>query len=260
VIFDADMHPIRNPFSRYDMSIPGANLEPPEMLEELMAAEGIGGAMLLSQDGRSLTEYVEAVETAFGLFWAAPRAPSAQARFVTFVDEAAHWLEHPKIVGIKLHPLMHNFDPGSPMMDDRYELAGARGVPVLLHTGPEFNALPWTVAEAARRHPGTRFVPAHMGLSTLEYVDGAIDVAEAHRNIMLETSGMPFLWKIREAVDRVGEERVRFGSDAPFFSTRLEIEKIRLTGLDDTVLERVLGANALDVYLGGRFPSAGARK
>jgi hypothetical protein len=242
------MHPFPNFFSRYQMSAPGADLHSPANLKELMAAEGIEGALMLGRDGQALVDYVGVVEGAYGLFWAAPGPPNPHSPFPSFIEETAHWLGHRKIVGIKLHPLVDAFDPGAPMLDGLYELARAENAPVLLHTGHEFAALPWTVEAAARRHPEVNFVLGHMGLSTIEYVEGAIDVARRHSNVFLETSGMPFTWKIKEAVTSVGEERVMYGSDAPFFSPQLEIEKVRISGLSDSQLERVLGINARALF------------
>ena len=42
---------------------------------------------------------------------------------------------------------------------------------------------------------------------------------------------MPMHTKIREAVERVGAERVLYGSDAPFHHPAVEQLKVRLSGL-----------------------------
>ena len=56
----------------------------------------------------------------------------------------------------------------------------------------------------------------HMGTGTSSYINAAIDIAARNPNVYLETSGMPMHTKIKEAVERVGAERVLYGSDAPF--------------------------------------------
>ena len=76
------------------------------------------------------------------------------------------------------------------------------------------------------------------------HVDEAIAVAERHPNLVLETSAMPYPAKIREAVERLGAERVLYASDGPVCSPRIEVEKVRLAGLDPDAERLVLGENA----------------
>jgi hypothetical protein len=55
---------------------------------------------------------------------------------------------------------------------------------------------------------------------------------------------MPYPHKIREAVARIGADRVVFGSDGPVSSPDLEHEKILVAGLTDEQTRLVLGGNA----------------
>jgi hypothetical protein len=76
------------------------------------------------------------------------------------------------------------------------------------------------------------------------HVDEAIEVAEQHPNIVLETSATPYPEKIREAVERIGAERVVFGSDGPVSSPVLERQKVMIAGLSPADTALVLGGNA----------------
>ncbi|HWH25087.1 MAG TPA: amidohydrolase family protein [Pseudolysinimonas sp.] len=250
MIFDAHVHPFENFFSRRRLSSPGSNLGKPEDLLRLMDDVGMAGAMVLGRDPQQLASYVEQVPHAYGLYWSPPPGPPIPGEPST-LETINRVLDHPKIVGIKLHPLVDSFDPSSPMMDGLYDLARQRDAPILLHTGHEYTSVPWLIGDAARRHPQTRFVMAHMGLMTMAYVDGAIEVAEELANVSVDISGMPFLWKIPEAVTRLGSHRIFYGSDAPFFTPQIEIEKVRMCGVPEAVQERILGQNAVDFYLGG---------
>ncbi|MEM3463134.1 MAG: amidohydrolase family protein, partial [Candidatus Bathyarchaeia archaeon] len=78
--------------------------------------------------------------------------------------------------------------------------------------------------------------------------NGAIDVAERNPNVYLETSGMPMHAKIKEAVERVGRDRVIYGDDAPCGHPSWELEKVRASGLGEGDLRRVLGENAKRLY------------
>jgi predicted TIM-barrel fold metal-dependent hydrolase len=84
------------------------------------------------------------------------------------------------------------------------------------------------------------------------HVDEAIAVAERLPNVVLESSAMPYPAKIREAVERIGPERVMYASDGPACSPRIEIEKVRLAGLDSDSERAVFAENALRLLEGVR--------
>ena len=89
----------------------------------------------------------------------------------------------------------------------------------------------------------------HMGHAHGVYIQAAINTARKHDNIVLETSGVSMHSKIKEAVERVGEGRVAFGSDYPFHDYSVELQKIRVAGLTERQKELVLYANAKELLL-----------
>jgi uncharacterized protein len=144
--------------------------------------------------------------------------------------------------GLKLHPVSSLAHPSG---DDTIALirkAGELGVPTLFHCGDEPMTTPLSIEPAAAACPDSVIILGHMG--GYFHVDEAIEVAERHSNIILETSATPYPAKIREAVERIGAARVVFGSDGPVSSPVLERDKIMIAGLtpEDTAL--VLGQNA----------------
>ena len=92
---------------------------------------------------------------------------------------------------------------------------------------------------------------AHMGHGNIVYINAAIDIAERRPNVYLETSGMPMHTKIAEAVERVGAERVMYGSDAPFHHPAVEILRVQVSGLDAGELEDVLHRSGRRLFFGG---------
>ncbi|MCK4439045.1 amidohydrolase family protein, partial [Candidatus Bathyarchaeota archaeon] len=80
------------------------------------------------------------------------------------------------------------------------------------------------------------------------YINGALDVAEDHPNIAVDTAGMTMHTKIREAVERLGEHRVMYGSDTPLGHPAWEIPKVQVSGLDEKQLHKVLYENAKTIY------------
>jgi predicted TIM-barrel fold metal-dependent hydrolase len=99
---------------------------------------------------------------------------------------------------------------------------------------------PLAIAAAAARTEAT-LILGHMG--GYFHVDEALAVAERHPNVLLETSGMPYPAKIREAVDRVGAERVLFASDGPGCQPYLEVQKVRMAGLSTAEMRLVFHDN-----------------
>jgi predicted TIM-barrel fold metal-dependent hydrolase len=67
---------------------------------------------------------------------------------------------------------------------------------------------------------------------------------------------MPMHTKIREAYERVGETRVLFGTDVPFHHPVVEIAKVRVSGLPDDAVERVLSRNGRLLFFGDETAEA----
>jgi predicted TIM-barrel fold metal-dependent hydrolase len=145
-------------------------------------------------------------------------------------------------LGVKLHPTSTLAHPAGEPTVALMRLAGTLGVPVLFHCGDDPYTTPQAIAAGARQAPDTAVVLGHMG--GYFHVDDAIAMAERQANLYLETSAMPYPGKIAEAVERVGAERVVFGSDGPGCNPALEVEKIRILGLDAGAEGLVLGGNA----------------
>jgi predicted TIM-barrel fold metal-dependent hydrolase len=143
--------------------------------------------------------------------------------------------------GLKLMPLRHGYeidgDAALPLMAAAAEL----GVAVSIHSGAAQFCLPWQIARLARRFPTVPVIMDHMGWRY--YVDGAIDVALEQPNIYLETAlvGMPGY--IRMAVDKLGPERVIYGSDYPTGHPSSMMANIDAANLKPADKALVLGGN-----------------
>ena len=98
-------------------------------------------------------------------------------------------------------------------------------------------------------YPEVRIVMLHMGHAHGVYIQAAINTAKRYDNIILETSGVSMHSKIKEAVEKVGEERVVFGSDYPFHDYSVELQKVEVAGLTERQKELVLYANAKKLLL-----------
>ncbi len=132
--------------------------------------------------------------------------------------------------GLKLHPTTTLAHPADEPTVALLRRCGELGVPALFHCGDDPYTTPQTMALAAAAAPDTAIVLGHMG--GYLHVEEAIDAAMEHSNVYLETSAMPYPEHIRTAIDRVGPERVLFGSDGPGCNPRLELDKVRSLALD----------------------------
>ena len=130
--------------------------------------------------------------------------------------------------GLKLHPTTTLAHPADEPTVALLRRCGELGVPALFHCGDDPYTTPQTMALAATAAPDTAIVLGHMG--GYLHVEEAIDAAVAHSNLYLETSAMPYPEHIRTAIERVGPERVLFGSDGPGCNPRLELDKVRSLG------------------------------
>lgn len=144
--------------------------------------------------------------------------------------------------GLKLHPVSTLQHPGGAATIDLIRYAGELGVPTLFHCGDEPLSTPLSIAQAAAACPDAVIILGHMG--GYFHVNEALEVAERFPNVILETSAMPYPDKILTAVERIGAERVVFGSDGPVSSPALERQKVVIASLGAEHADLVLGGNA----------------
>lgn len=179
-------------------------------------------------------------------------------RFTGLVRVNPHDPESPEIIvkavndwgfkGVKLNPLFDNFLPDSKVVNSVMDKAAKLNIPVLIHSGHPPWSLPWSFERLAERYPNVTIVMAHMGHGHIVYINAALDVAETYSNIVVDTAGMTMQSKIKEAVNRLGVERIMYGSDTPLGHPGWEIPKVRVADLSDEQLFHVLYKNALKIY------------
>lgn len=166
-------------------------------------------------------------------------------RIKTGVKEEGFW-------GVKLHPRNEAFPINSEeLVYPIAELSSRLGVPLLIHTGDPDTygyAQPTLVGGLAEAFPEVTMILGHMGKRLYE---DAILVARWFDNIILETS-FQSPRAIRMAVERVGAERVVYGSDMSFGFPEVEMMKIKICGFEREEKEMILGGNMARILgLGG---------
>jgi predicted TIM-barrel fold metal-dependent hydrolase len=212
-------------------------------LVELFAEWGYAAGIVFHPDNALVRDLVEEIPNAWALYWANPRLEGC-------ADEAREFLAHPKFLGVKMHPLLDSYHPNDPIVHPVARLLVDLDMPVLIHSGHPIFTLPWSIEELIVQFPELKVVLGHMGHGNIVYINAAIDIAERNPNVWLETSGMPMHTKIRTAVERAGEDKVMYGSDAPFHDPGVEIRKVEASGLGIEQQRRVLGTNARRLFWG----------
>jgi predicted TIM-barrel fold metal-dependent hydrolase len=127
------------------------------------------------------------------------------------------------------------------------EEAVSLGVPILIHSYLRWEEIlpeeskPEHIVTLARRYPELQIIMAHMALRWREGIDAVADCP----NISVDTSGCdPELGSVEYAVERLGAERVLFGSDAPGRDVLCQIGRVMAAGISDNDREKVLHLNA----------------
>ncbi len=178
----------------------------------------------------------------------------APNRIFGFIRVNPHFLDHALssieegvkrqgFKGIKLHPRNEAFPINSEkLVFPIAELAGKLKVPLLFHTGDPDTygfAQPTLVGDLADTFPEVTIIIGHMGKRLYE---DAILVARWFDNIILETS-FHTPREITRAVERVGADRVIYGSDMPFGIPEIALMSVRLCKLSKSEKEMILGLN-----------------
>ncbi len=147
-------------------------------------------------------------------------------------------------VGLKLHPRGEGFSMDDPRLDEIFELADERRLPVMIHAGVGDVAIGAHTVERARRHPDARLILAHCAIGAFHQT-----VRHVHElpNLYYDTSwwNPADVWALLRLVP---PGQILYASDVPFASpaegivitARLAIE----AGLRPDQLRAVMGGQA----------------
>ena len=165
---------------------------------------------------------------------------------VTF-DQARERLQHPKCVGIKIHPEEHCY----PIRDHGrvlFELAAELDAVILTHSGHE-NSVPSDFVAFADDHPNVQLILGHIGCRTDKFsVDLQIRAVQAsrHGNIYADTSSSNSINSglIEWAVAEAGADHVLYGTDTPLYFAPAQRARIDAMDIPVKQKELILRGNA----------------
>ncbi|MFH1074826.1 MAG: amidohydrolase family protein [Candidatus Firestonebacteria bacterium] len=96
------------------------------------------------------------------------------------------------------------------------------------------------------RYHKTVFILPHPGAGKKE-IDGRIELAVKHKNLYLDLCGYGAdrIGNIEEMVDKLGDERILFGSDFTINDPGVVIARIKNSKISEVSKEKILGLNTL---------------
>jgi uncharacterized protein len=152
--------------------------------------------------------------------------------------------------GIKLHPRAEGFNLDHPALQDVFELAGERRLPILCHAGRGIPALGRHAIEVCARYPGLRLILAHAGISDLSWIWRE---APDHPNLFFDTAW----WSpsdVQALFALVPPGQILMASDAPYgtplFGATMALRHGLQVGLSPEVLRELAGGQALRLLEG----------
>lgn len=149
--------------------------------------------------------------------------------------------------GLKIHPVIQGVHPSDPSVLELMEEYQKYNLPILFHTGGStyyvtqsenqraYANLP-NYEEVVSSFPKINFIWAHMGQMERET---ALDIAEKLKNVYVDTTFQP-VEGVRDAITKLGPDRVLYASDYPFSVQEVHIRIINKVAGDDTQLKEKL--------------------
>ena len=158
-------------------------------------------------------------------------------------------VEDLELKGLLLHPWEETFAINDKKVYPFMEICVEYGLPVLIETGYPWLSHCFQVASLAEKFPELKFIMSHGGqFDSSGYALTDVDyVMDRHPNLLIETSGDYSDEGIENIPNRLGYDRLLFGSHFPWLNTELEIYRIRRANLSEEARECIFYKNALNL-------------
>lgn len=136
------------------------------------------------------------------------------------------------VVGLKYHPSVTRVPVNDKSLDEYIELSEYKKWYILVHCGRDpVSDIDYLIV-MAKKYPKSRFVAAHLGGNAGDRIERALNhiVSNKVDNIWLDTSNGKLPWLISTAIEKVGKDKILFGSDEPYADVRVEKYIVDLSG------------------------------
>ncbi len=141
--------------------------------------------------------------------------------------------------GVKIH-FGEVTDLSFEAVNSTFEHIAALKVPVLVDAAQRDDI----IGRLAEAYPQLDFIVAHLGGAHNEIkIDDFIYLAQQLPNVYLDTSYTNCSWKVPEAIELAGAQKIIFGSDGPLIHPAIELMKVKVCPLTPEQSELVLWHN-----------------
>lgn len=144
--------------------------------------------------------------------------------------------------GLKVHPSFHRMPADDPSYDLVWRFGQERRLPVLCHFGPGGGNDFQHYGPAVRRCPDATFILAH-SLPTAARVDAAVENFGDLDNVYYDLANAFEPGVIGYAIERLGAERLLFGTDGCWGSMPRRLGLVAFAPIDDAPKRLILGRN-----------------
>lgn len=158
------------------------------------------------------------------------------------VDELDRAMCDDGLVGFVCHPALSGHSLGGELYAFLEVVAMHNGLCLLHQAGSTQN-----IAAYAQRFPTITFIIGHVSMTKAGHLD-AIAHCGKHDNIWFDVAQKPEgdeSWDLVHLVNNLGNDRIMFGSDLPYYDFRLVQAQIEAADLDDETKERIAYQNAV---------------
>jgi predicted TIM-barrel fold metal-dependent hydrolase len=146
-----------------------------------------------------------------------------------------------------------------PRLEPVMEICRGLDLPVMIHTNEPIGhsypgKTPNTLAQIyqlIQNFPQNKIVLAHWGGGLFFFSLLKKEVKESLKNVYFDTAASPYLYDAdvyRLAIQRVGVEKILFGSDFPLLPPARYFDEMKIAGLSEEEMEQICGGNAARIF------------
>jgi predicted TIM-barrel fold metal-dependent hydrolase len=137
------------------------------------------------------------------------------------------------LTGLKLHPFVECFRPDHPFFNKFFAKTNELRLPILFHSGDGFSS-PRLILKIAKKYPKLTIILGHLK-------ESAINALKESENVYVETSGtLPDFIELAADID---ENRILFGSDAPYYRYPTQIAIVNSAEISQKAKRKILYDN-----------------
>lgn len=165
------------------------------------------------------------------------------------LSESIALLEKTQAAILFIHPFEEQIYPGHSHIAQLLDLAAAKKMHIMLAGGYLPFSHPAQLLPLIRDFANLRFIVTHGGQINIcgLHMEEAFAIFEQCPNTYFETSGIYREDFIERAVDKLGENRVVFGSGTPVYDLDFELKRIEYLKIKSSAKEQILYHNSREL-------------